>query len=73
MLVGILQERDNPAPKRLFFFEIVLANKMGMRIFESKKTNDNRASSLSFSKIQSATFGTVSRFGNSKRTWNSHV
>jgi hypothetical protein len=65
--------KRQPCSLELFFFEIVLANKMGMRIFESKETNDNRAFSFSFGKIQRATFGTVSRFDNSKRTWNSHV
>jgi hypothetical protein len=73
MIVGILQERDNQTPKRLFFFEIVLANKEWIENIESEKTNDNRTFSLSFREIQRAPFGTVSRFSNGKRTRNSHV
>jgi len=72
LLSGFLRKRQ-PASRRLFFFEIVLANKNGLRIFESEKTNDNRAFSFHFRKVQRATFGTVPRFSNSKRKWNSHV
>jgi hypothetical protein len=71
--VGIFQERGNLLWSDFAFSRLFWQKKMGLRILESKETNDNRAFSLYSRKIQSATFRTVPNLSGSKRAWNSHV
>src|SRR3990172_97706 len=74
LLSGFFKKKTTCPPKGLNFFKTVLTNKkMGLRIFEPKKTNNNRASSVSFREIWRVPFRALSIFGNRKRTRNSYL